>query len=243
MIDGCPAHLRVCGEHLLSHTIVVAHCGSSPRVRGTPTRSRCAHTTRRFIPACAGNTPAEFCASARLAVHPRVCGEHNATAVGTNIADGSSPRVRGTRGYALARNGGMRFIPACAGNTLEPDGRQFRESVHPRVCGEHTINARFFSGPSGSSPRVRGTHFDERRRLMQWRFIPACAGNTHEIRASRVPQSVHPRVCGEHYPEQRDAVAEGGSSPRVRGTRRGVIARRGGSRFIPACAGNTVYVA
>ncbi len=53
-----PVHPRVCGERDLPRTLGSFLSGSSPRVRGT---HRCsAHTSRniRFIPACAGNAPA-----------------------------------------------------------------------------------------------------------------------------------------------------------------------------------------
>ena len=71
------------------------------------------------------------------------------------------------------------------------------------------------------------------------RFIPACAGNTGRPELYTGQPSVHPRVCGEHFARRRHILSDAGSSPRVRGTR--VLDRRrcGGSRFIPACAGNT----
>ena len=51
------------------------------------------------------------------AVHPRVCGEHDLPPPADNGLAGSSPRVRGTRVAASQAQGGVRFIPACAGNT------------------------------------------------------------------------------------------------------------------------------
>ena len=73
--------------------------------------------------------------------------------------------------------------------------------------------------PGGSSPRVRGTLGVVIDNEIQFRFIPACAGNTSP--AARCP----PQIAG--------------SSPRVRGTRvaEEIVARN--ERFIPACAGNT----
>ena len=50
--------------------------------------------------------------------------------------------------------------------------------------------------------------------------------------------SVHPRVCGERETVDLTPVFEDGSSPRVRGTDRAVLADHPLRRFIPACAGN-----
>ena len=51
--------------------------------------------------------------------------------------------------------------------------------------------------------------------------------------------AVHPRTRGEHSCCRRSCVAEGGSSPHARGTRRDVQQGRYRGRFIPARAGNT----
>lgn len=34
--------------------------------------------------------------------------------------------------------------------------------------------------------------------VLSAQFIPACAGNTEEMKKTRQATSVHPRVCGEH---------------------------------------------
>ena len=72
--------------------------------------------------------------------------------------------------------------------------------------------------PSGSSPRVRGTHLLAPSLPRCGRFIPACAGNAGPSRPSCSRRPVHPRVCGERI---------GGGD-----------ATGAGGRFIPACAGN-----
>ncbi len=97
-------HPRVCGEH---HTGFAGWClgaGSSPRVRGTRRMTPRHRRHNRFIPACAGNTAKDGCASTSSAVHPRVCGEHAVVSGQNGVAAGSSPRVRGTRQSNTERN-------------------------------------------------------------------------------------------------------------------------------------------
>ena len=50
-----PVHPRVCGEQLGALSFRYSGCGSSPRVRGTETKSIAFAKCLRFIPACAGN--------------------------------------------------------------------------------------------------------------------------------------------------------------------------------------------
>ncbi len=211
-------HPRVCGEH--HHQIGDTTClhGSSPRVRGTRCPPRTATTTFRFIPACAGNTPARSHCCGNRPVHPRVCGEHPTSTGWANVMSGSSPRVRGThRSTGQCRRRG-RFIPACAGNTPSRRTSSTARAVHPRVCGEHTGIANTPVQQFGSSPRVRGTPPRQLCAKLQQRFIPACAGNTTASCVSETIPSVHPRVCGEHCRSRTSASNSAGSSPRVRGT-------------------------
>ena len=53
-----PVHPRTCGEHTSASTSASPSAGSSPHLRGTPTRERAFRRSRRFIPAPAGNTEA-----------------------------------------------------------------------------------------------------------------------------------------------------------------------------------------
>ena len=213
--------------------------GSSPRVRGTPWHEWIPDGAVRFIPACAGNTLVVPMSGTVMAVHPRVCGEHPACPVVAIRRPGSSPRVRGTPIGISAAPERMRFIPACAGNTPKHPPPCWAPSVHPRVCGEHTLAARVLASLGGSSPRVRGTLSAIKILITQNRFIPACAGNTFRLASTLSAMAVHPRVCGEHGSNVFRARDDAGSSPRVRGTRRHIGQPRRPRRFIPACAGNT----
>ena len=110
-------HPRVCGEH----------AASLPR----------SSASFRFIPACAGNTRSHVPQRSARSVHPRVCGEHPEIVANDSHDTGSSPRVRGTLEPVEVHARPRRFIPACAGNTVNPFMRSLHCSVHPRVCGEH----------------------------------------------------------------------------------------------------------
>ena len=208
----------MCGEHLHADGFDGSTTGSSPRVRGTSKTGVVPNMVIRFIPACAGNIPHIRCGYGGRPVHPRVCGEHTVINVTLMIHLGSSPRVRGTSELPSPFFLIFRFIPACAGNICLRNQPPESKAVHPRVCGEHTPQIGCQTLTSGSSPRVRGTYYDNNRYRFRWRFIPACAGNM-TISGQPMPStSVHPRVCGEHIKRPRWPKAKIGSSPRVRGT-------------------------
>ena len=233
-------HPRVCGELALSPPVAQHQNGSSPRVRGTPTRTLPARWRSRFIPACAGNSPARLRWPPMATVHPRVCGELVGEVAHRHPLFGSSPRVRGTLRWPL----GFRqpapvhprvcgeltellaravffnwFIPACAGNSSAALAKPQAMPVHPRVCGELEVLSMSGRAVDGSSPRVRGTLAGRAALVPGGRFIPACAGNSSATGGCSRPASVHPRVCGELL-----ALA---------------VAHRFNGRFIPACAGNS----
>ncbi len=195
-----PVHPRVCGEQAGISPCSECVVGSSPRVRGTACDTgRCARPSR-FIPACAGNRPDADASEPSRPVHPRVCGEQLNQPVAHLRLPGSSPRVRGTVISSDPSIGRRRFIPACAGNSSRCSPRTRLGSVHPRVCGEQgatTGNAAF---PNGSSPRVRGTGRWKSMFRSTQRFIPACAGNSHNGHCKPLSTPVHPRVCGEQIP-------------------------------------------
>ena len=231
-------HPRVCGELRALKPGAYLVAGSSPRVRGTRLRLALRLCSCSVHPRVCGElstscllrvadagssprvrgTPAGTSSAPRLgAVHPRVCGELGCRRLPTATSNGSSPRVRGTPGRFAA------------------DGP--RPAVHPRVCGELASSRPVISNFAGSSPRVRGTLPLLPDRRAAHRFIPACAGNsTCRNRLSiRVP--VHPRVCGELVRVALKAYSLSGSSPRVRGTRRGGWRRVHENRFHPRVCG------
>ena len=254
-------HPRACGEHGLHALHLIDQVGSSPRMRGTRWRGHWAATSKRFIPAHAGNTMGGAADKASK--------------------DGSSPRMRGTRAIIRSCIAINRFIPAHAGNTAHQCLALDLTPVHPRACGEHGTFHRIAARGGGSSPRMRGTRqltIDRRQlnrfipahagntstgyairsalpgssprmrgtqRLGSWgrctrRFIPAHAGNTWIRACVDIRHAVHPRACGEHGMRKSSGIGASGSSPRMRGTHLNTVARSGMSRFIPAHAGNTI---
>ena len=132
-----------------------------------------------------------------------------------------------------------RLIPAPAGNTHQYGIPRSRVPAHPRACGEHHLLKTRGVRPSGSSPRLRGTH-----RLAiygyPWpRLIPAPAGNTRPVQQGPRDHPAHPRACGEHSTLLLTTSKLSGSSPRLRGTLFWLLGRTRFCRLIPAPAGNT----
>ncbi len=190
-------HPRACGEQSFLLEITRLQYGSSPRMRGTAASFGPPSGLGRFIPAHAGNRPANWRPQRPERVHPRACGEQAQFALPFSTSGGSSPRMRGTDEkdrIILAKN---RFIPAHAGNSGPSSKPRTACSVHPRACGEQMRRTESFSPRIGSSPRMRGTAMCKTMRLLGTRFIPAHAGNRSWRRRSRAPGAVHPRACGE----------------------------------------------
>ncbi len=150
-------HPRACGEHSAATASGTTLTGSSPRLRGTPSRLAAAGIVPRFIPAPAGNTYPSMVAPSRPPVHPRACGEHHGRHRHRAVRAGSSPRLRGTPSPSRPIRRIRRFIPAPAGNTRHIGPGQERGAVHPRACGEHFWARLARHSRGGSSPRLRGT--------------------------------------------------------------------------------------
>ena len=172
--------------------------GSSPRMRGTRLKGSYHMPTFGIIPAYAGNTCPKLAASMLHRDHPRVCGEHFGAVGGDVAAEGSSPRMRGTLLRVRAERQSTGIIPAYAGNTRCRTGFQAGCGDHPRVCGEHQLDALVGGIRTGSSPRMRGTRVMQCDNRACGGIIPAYAGNTIQMRKAIFNNRDHPRVCGEH---------------------------------------------
>ena len=187
----------MCGEQKRHITHQCHAAGSSPRVRGTDAGPCAALWQFRFIPACAGNSSIPRSRRVCAPVHPRVCGEQGGDMADPDVTPGSSPRVRGTAGDLFRLAVLARFIPACAGNSIQHQDSPPQLPVHPRVCGEQRAAIGSPSASAGSSPRVRGTAAPAVSGRAGHRFIPACAGNRAHRAIPVSLNAVHPRVCGE----------------------------------------------
>ncbi len=124
--------------------------------------------------------------------------------------------------------------------------------------GARSDTGKAFGPHCGSSPRGRGTARPISCCRQSWRFIPAWAGHglTDWPSMPRYPvhprvggarsvrkdgdhaQAVHPRVGGARLTYRRGASRLNGSSPRGRGTVKGMDALQHHIRFIPAWAGH-----
>ncbi len=111
--------------------------------------------------------------------------------------------------------------------------------AHPRTRGEHSGPRPGSTSGPGSSPHTRGTRDGEERHGVDFRLIPAHAGNTARGVAPGAPGPAHPRTRGEHAPVNGDVPVEVGSSPHTRGTPGDVHRDPAKDRLIPAHAGNT----
>ena len=215
---GRTVHPRAGGEHKIIPRQRSPVDGSSPRGRGTRQGDIAFAADVRFIPARAGNTFGLVGPTSSAPVHPRAGGEHASGFWATLVADGSSPRGRGTLidGPILAHL--QRFIPARAGNTVSPSQPRRDSPVHPRAGGEHEDCCRVAAADAGSSPRGRGTLLATLVPQRNLRFIPARAGNTGRPNTAVINPPVHPRAGGEHMNRRPSGSMSDGSSPRGRGT-------------------------
>ena len=234
-------HPRACGEHVIVSVVLLSSSGSSPRMRGTLRRRGINPQAAGIIPAHAGNTVSAWPVHGSIRDHPRACGEHRTQRVCADTERGSSPRMRGTPWIDRVRGVQAGIIPAHAGNTNPQRQANCLARDHPRACGEHGTKGAKDKSKAGSSPRMRGTHDLYHDVNAERGIIPAHAGNTIRADARGSFRRDHPRACGEHPVQKSTALANGGSSPRMRGTRTGRRTRTRREGIIPAHAGNTSW--
>ncbi len=211
------AHPRVCGATRPPRPSWALSSGSSPRVRGDPSRHLHGWQGEGLIPACAGRPVGFGTSRPTRRAHPRVCGATTVMRSPAVVPRGSSPRVRGDQRAGVRAHARDGLIPACAGRPLTLDESRLLVKAHPRVCGATARNAAATNPDRGSSPRVRGdhAHADDVRGARG--LIPACAGRPRGRWRRRRCRRAHPRVCGATGMRPSSTRATWGSSPRVRG--------------------------
>ena len=175
-----------------------------------------------LIPAHAGKTEVRRPSLSMPGAHPRACGENSSEFVKWVRVRGSSPRMRGKLIVAYVGFWCVGLIPAHAGKTGATSSWGKQAGAHPRACGENVTNPPFSLARVGSSPRMRGKRVVTLWSLPGVRLIPAHAGKTRGSKWTYNPQRAHPRACGENPPGLGRAITVVGSSPRMRGKRKGL---------------------
>ena len=154
----------------------------------------------RIIPAHAGQTRLSNKPPNVVADHPRACGANLSTFITPLRASGSSPRMRGKRVVGLHDTVRIRIIPAHAGQTPSWGPPEPVWTDHPRACGANPTSSTFPLISCGSSPRMRGKPHHEVHIQVQFRIIPAHAGQTRRHIAHDRAEPDHPRACGANSP-------------------------------------------
>ena len=111
---------------------------------------------------------------------------------------GSSPLARGTLAFFIRHITHTRLIPARAGNIAIMTSTSTPAAAHPRSRGEHANSLFIFPRPPGSSPLARGTFLGVFSVIIEFRLIPARAGNIMNVQFSPGALTAHPRSRGEH---------------------------------------------
>ena len=115
--SASPVHPRSRGKYATVVLQADRQRGSSPLAREILPVHAHIPVPRRFIPARAGNTASRTAPPGRAAVHPRSRGKYSTASTTFSRHAGSSPLAREILGNRHVSRGGIRFIPARAGNT------------------------------------------------------------------------------------------------------------------------------
>ena len=109
-------------------------------------------------------------------------------------------------------------------------------------AGELQVISIIASSAPGLSPLTRGTPDYLLFQSSHRRFIPAGAGNTIVFAPVSLSRSVYPRWRGEHIDGLKEVQESAGLSPLARGTLSPHSSAAADTRFIPAGAGNTIFL-
>ena len=213
--------------------------GIIPLSRGIPRRRWWFSSSRRIIPALAGNTQSIGRVGGLHGDHPRSRGEYLLPGNRTESSEGSSPLSRGIPAECLELGRGQGIIPALAGNTTARRCGMVSFRDHPRSRGEYRGLQPDHVPALGSSPLSRGILAGCAGRVGDDGIIPALAGNTPPHLAQPPHPGDHPRSRGEYNILAPNGETGIGSSPLSRGIPPGHPRRGRIRRIIPALAGNT----
>ena len=193
-----------------------------------------------IIPAHAGLTTLMNHRIPMVRDHPRACGAHKCLlSIQMNLW-GSSPRMRGSHPELFKACSGGGIIPAHAGLTRQAGSSPCWPGDHPRACGAHSQIDANGQIQQGSSPRMRGSQFTNKRVEFLHGIIPAHAGLTTRARSIVSARRDHPRACGAHQTYSEPKTCPKGSSPRMRGSPACFCRSEKVIGIIPAHAGLTL---
>ena len=176
LMNRARVYPRECGAARLAGAPKQAKPGLSPRVRGSPSRSRSIAVQHRSIPASAGQPTGYSPTYLVEPVYPRECGAASTTCRTSSSALGLSPRVRGSLTFHSRVCVSNRSIPASAGQPASCRLRRKQPPVYPRECG-----AAYVIKPSS---------------LLRIGSIPASAGQPPASLFAPSSMAVYPRECG-----------------------------------------------
>ena len=145
------------GELCIKTSVKNFAVGLSPLARGTRTRDAPRFVGTRFIPAGAGNSHHDARATRQGSVYPRWRGELISPGISCSRGRSLSPLARGTQIGMAAVVAFFRFIPAGAGNSVNPITKNMKPSVYPRWRGELKRAPFNAAADGGLSPLARGT--------------------------------------------------------------------------------------
>ncbi len=158
-----------------------------------------------------------FIVPAQTPDHPRIRGEHGADVYSSSSSAGSPPHTRGAHCPDVDSLSRYRITPAYAGSTVEPLCRSHRCRNHPRIRGEHGLNANALPAGTGSPPHTRGAPMPSHATKLSFRITPAYAGSTTWTDGIDEYLRDHPRIRGEHLVATPTGTGLQGSPPHTRG--------------------------
>ena len=132
-------HPRLCGEKVVSSSMVTSVTGSPPPMRGKAKHSGSGDAKARITPAYAGKSPNAWNA--------------------LTLTLGSPPPMRGKGLAWFFRLCSGRITPAYAGKSLQSRFCSAKFWDHPRLCGEKALRSVAWKDPVGSPPPMRGKVF------------------------------------------------------------------------------------
>ena len=161
--------------------------GSPPPMRGKAVLQTTFSHRHRITPAYAGKSLKRRMRQFGCQDHPRLCGEKGVFQTSHDRAVGSPPPMRGKVPHSFVHHLSTRITPAYAGKSTWLMIRPYRQTDHPRLCGEKVPEMLQFSSVAGSPPPMRGKDRVKRQIHRCTRITPAYAGKRE---FSRLPMIV-----------------------------------------------------